>query len=80
MTEEGKGPRPVTPPVLAQVTVHPATNQIMVFLNDGIPKEEQATFCLGCAQTFIGLAANMMEKKPESQIIVPQLHMKGSLT
>ena len=79
MAEEIKGPRPVTPPVLAQVTVHPTTNQIMVLLNDGIPAEEQATFCLGCAQTFIGLAANLMEKKKESQIIVPQLHMKGPL-
>lgn len=76
MTDEGKGPKPVTPPVLAQVTVHPTTNQLMVFLNDGIPQEEQATFCLGCAQTFIGLAVNLMEK-PKSQIIVPQLHMRG---
>jgi len=85
MSEEEKGARPVTPPVLAQVLAHPS-GQLMVMLNDGIPAHDQAGFCLGCAQTFIGLAANLMGKeqqetivKPEDRIIVPTLHMRGGL-
>jgi len=78
---EGNGPAPpVGPPIIAQVAVHPETGQLMIFLNDHVPKEEHVTVCLAAAQTFIGLASTMIERQPRKpQIMVPSMVMPPGL-
>jgi len=60
------------PPILAEVAVHPASAELMIALNDQIKADDQAEFCLACAQAFIGYATTAM-KRPKSRIIRPRV-------
>jgi hypothetical protein len=61
----------IQPPILAEVAVHP-TGQLMIILNESIPLDDQARFCLGCAHAFIGYAEGAMSR-PKSNIVVPRV-------
>ena len=65
-------------PVLAVVLPHPTENRLMIQLNEQTPIEERVDFCLACAQTFIGLAGELIEKQ-KSPILKPELGIRGPL-
>ena len=58
--------------ILAQVFTSPETEKVLAVLNDGIPDEKKATFCLGIAQAFIGLAARHLAGEGKVEIEVPE--------